>query len=241
MSKIFIVDRAYSSRGHTSLVGDYPELDEYTDKMKSHEQDPPLYDIWKKGGRPVLSEEMPSKYFLHSRKKNLADAFCIRSGIIVVSEKMKQIIERLDPDRHQFFPLDIFYRNRDPLDGRYFTLHITSSKPTIVLDQPAVQDKNFEGTKYRIFVSPNHTSNPIVVSENMVEDVNWWRDDFAKGTYFVSQKLLDEVKANKLIFFRTYATVLPKDQLITESPSLPETEPASMKKSGFFQTFKIFK
>ena len=241
MSETFIINTMYSERGHTLLVGDYPGLEAYIEETGAHDQDPPLYDVWKKGSRCVTPEEMPSNYHLHpKRNKNFADAFCIRNGIIVVSDRMKSLIEGLDPDLHQFFPINIIYRNGERSSKRYFTMHVTASKPTIFMNQPAVQQRSYAGIEYVHFVEPMSKVDPVIVNDEIAEGVHLWRDDFSKRTCFVSKKLLDEVKAQNLIFFRTYPTLLASNQLPSR-PSLSEDENVPDKKAGIFQKWNLFK
>ncbi len=183
---------------------------------------------------------MPSNYYLRSRKKSFADAFRIGNGIIVVSERMKKLIESLDPGLHQFFPLNIFYRNGDKLPSNYFTIHITTSKTTIYMNQPAVQQRSYAGIEYVSFLEPMSKTDPIIVNDGLVDGAHIWRDDFSKKTYFVSKTFLEEVKERKLIFFRTYPTLEASAQA-SHRATLAETEDVPTKKLGFFQRLNLFK
>ena len=75
----------------------------------------------------------PTVYRTRRREKVLASMIQIINTIIAVDEKLKSIIERLEPNVHQFSPLRIEMKDGTAYPGKYFILvvhnHLDTFRP----------------------------------------------------------------------------------------------------------------
>lgn len=92
---------------------------------------------FKDGMTKLRADEMPKKLVLSTRWKEFQDAFYSASGVNIMSKSAADILEEFDPGVHQFFPIEVFWKNGDPVPGEWRIFHVTH-------EEDAIQD---EGTK----------------------------------------------------------------------------------------------
>ena len=71
---------------------------------------------------PIRPHEPP--IFLRCYPLRTLGSFMFARGIPAVDEALKEIIERLEPGLHEFFPLEIRNHKNEISDHRFYTLHI---------------------------------------------------------------------------------------------------------------------
>lgn len=70
-------------------------------------------------GVPVLEDFIPKEYFVKGPKRPIADfAQCYEMAL--VSERFKAVVEALEPGVHQFFPVQLYWRGKKPVEGQYY-------------------------------------------------------------------------------------------------------------------------
>ncbi len=69
-------------------------------------------------GVPVSPQHMPTRWRFGSKERDLP-GFMGWGLVLTVSEAFREIIERFEPGRHQFFPLDDVTRKGEPIAKRY--------------------------------------------------------------------------------------------------------------------------
>jgi hypothetical protein len=145
-------------------------------------------------GRPVHSEFFPTKMRWLGGKVKIPDFTGGRCTAI--SERTKAIIERFEPNKHQFVPVDYYYGDSDIKERRYFFVccnridSLDHIKTTLVLRpsmQPGsdrkywvpIQDLVSDGEEYLIppHLSPNTSSN-LVFSLAKIGKIQLWCDKF---------------------------------------------------------------
>lgn len=72
---------------------------------------------------PVLEHEAPTSFNTERAIKKIGDLIMLNSRILAVSAELKAIIEDLEPDAHQFFPLQIV-QPRAVYPKQFFTVVI---------------------------------------------------------------------------------------------------------------------
>jgi len=73
-----------------------------------------------KWGQPVKPDFMPKRIQKNGPKRAVPD-FEKGWGMALVNEKFKQVVESLEPDVHQFFPVEHVWKNGDAIEnGPYF-------------------------------------------------------------------------------------------------------------------------
>jgi hypothetical protein len=75
-------------------------------------------------GRPIKPYFIPTKYEWGGPKnRKLPDALYGR-GVLLVSDRIKHVVENFEPHLHQFFPTDVFYKSNKELARKMFFLNI---------------------------------------------------------------------------------------------------------------------
>ena len=63
-------------------------------------------------GRPIKPDHMPTMLYPTKKVTKFPDYFTSAGPGLVVSEKFKSVVESLEPDRHQFFPIKIMSKSK---------------------------------------------------------------------------------------------------------------------------------
>ena len=63
-------------------------------------------------GRPIKPDHMPTMLYPTKKVTKFPDYFTSAGPGLVVSEKFKSVVESLEPDRHQFFPIKLCRKAR---------------------------------------------------------------------------------------------------------------------------------
>ncbi len=90
-----------------------------------------LVDGWRSGSRKLSPEHLPRVIVPRKPRTSWPDMFKTTNGLLVVREPAKAIIERLDPDLHQFFPLEIKTKRGLDIDGPWFAMNVTAKQDSI--------------------------------------------------------------------------------------------------------------
>ncbi|WP_298822633.1 DUF1629 domain-containing protein [uncultured Roseibium sp.] len=85
-------------------------------------------------GLPIGPGRLPTRAHETIGRKSLPDIFPM-PGLNAVSRKFREIVEEFEPRVHQFFPLDLFYKNGQPVEDEYFIFNCTISLDSIIVDQ----------------------------------------------------------------------------------------------------------
>ena len=90
---------------------------------------------------------MPDRLVIEKRRKSMPDGFLSQSSIFVASARAKEIIESFDPGVHQFFPLDVTWRNGDPVGGEWYSFNVYARQDSVVLDESTLRKAGGPATK----------------------------------------------------------------------------------------------
>ncbi|MEM8824920.1 MAG: DUF1629 domain-containing protein, partial [Pseudomonadota bacterium] len=93
---------------------------------------------WREGMRKTLPEEMPKELVARKPRKSWPDAFTAVNGLHVVTERAKDVIERFDPDLHQFFPLRLRTKRGVEIEGPWFAMNVTVRQSSVVVEKSRV-------------------------------------------------------------------------------------------------------
>ena len=81
-------------------------------------------------GRPIKNAFVPTKFRTTAKRKVLHQFFVATGAGIVVSGIFKKIVERFEPETHQFFPIDLVSKNGEELE-KMFMMVICNRLDTI--------------------------------------------------------------------------------------------------------------
>ena len=73
---------------------------------------------------PIRPHEPPVSFDIVRGGKSLASLIALNNGILAVDEALKEVIERLEPGIHQFFPIEIKLRRGKVYPESYYILVI---------------------------------------------------------------------------------------------------------------------
>jgi hypothetical protein len=158
-------------------------------------------------------EEVPKHAFLESTHKTIADFVSIRGRLSMCAEA-RNIIEALEPGRHQFFPVEITRkRSKKPiyrLDGRvldepYYMFNIQTWLDAVIIEQSKVVVTH-TSANIPPLVYPVHNDYDIKLNKSIVDGHHVWRGHRqCPLNLFFSDLLIDkllEKKLRKLEFFK---------------------------------------
>ena len=77
-------------------------------------------------GLPVGTRRMPTRAKETSCKKSYPDIFAM-PGLNAVSSRFRDLVEEFEPGVHQFFPLELYRKNGDPVEEEYFIFNCAVS------------------------------------------------------------------------------------------------------------------
>lgn len=158
--------------------------------------------IFKSGDRLLLAEETPQHLLLSRPEKRPRDIFQTQNGAMVASHALRDVIEEMDPGRHQFLPLTI-----DNLHdgGAWFILNVHARQDSIVDEESDVKQR-FESSGRELMSIPalEFEKLPLKLTfrKSEMSDLNIWRERRYKDYLFCSNSFEAEVGRRKLKFFK---------------------------------------
>ena len=160
-----------------------------------------LTRAWKDGEDigSLTSDQIPKSIKIKGIKKTtkLPDAFRVLNALPLVSDALRDVIERMDPGIHQFFPVDLTLpAGRKPETG-FNVIIVTTKKKTILSELSEVSGPRY-GTAYTL-KSPG---SKVVFSPRCLEGSNIWREVGYRGRLFISNELESVIRSEKLKFLK---------------------------------------
>ncbi|WP_374310710.1 imm11 family protein [Dongia sp.] len=138
-----------------------------------------------------------------SNHKVLPDFF--RVGTMpVCSDAFRVIVEKLEPNIHQFFPIEFDGGERGINDPKYFVFNVLSALDAILVERSAVFQREWEalsGTGKMTRYSRVEISSPagLVVKKEEIKEHHMWRTaNVLPRLLFFSDELMTQVAAAKL-------------------------------------------
>lgn len=169
------------SYGHDALDGDIRRV-EALDLSKDGGLTPRPGSMVDRG-RPVHGDHMPTQVIRQGPKRPTPDFFFLWS-MPVVSDAFKDTVERLEPQQHQFFPVDFRWRNGS-LAGRRHFLVVCNRLDSVHRELTTMR---FSGVLWR--PEPGGT-NRLVFDRSKCAGTHLWRDKHLISAPFVSDELAE--------------------------------------------------
>ena len=141
------------------------------------------------------------------KKESLLDMFKVQDGLIVISERLYDLLQQFDTGGTQFFEVPLFeYNQKDRRPGIYYILHIAEHKRALVPD--ASEELVLRGTneRYGDVWYNGLLTDKIAVSAGVAgTGVDLWMDPNMNDRIFFSDRLKAafkeaEIKASALKF-----------------------------------------
>ena len=191
--------------GKVQIPVDMPEWKQrYPYVGKGSEKTIDIVDGWRSGKRRTLPEEMPTELVADKPRKFWPDAFTGVNGIHVVSKRAKDVIERFDPDLHQFFPVHLRTKRRIEIEGPWFAMNVTVRQNSIVVEKSRVQVNPRAPDRLCSFYSTSTTKDVVVDASKLSPDIHFWREARFQGSLLGSDAFVAALKEAGIRFFPPY-------------------------------------
>lgn len=151
--------------------------------------------------RGELTEfEKPRIFKLVREHKNLASLILLNDRLTAVDQAMKEVIEHLEPDTHQLWPLDIRKKNGRPWPNKYYGLVIRHFKDSFLPEQSDASAFEVNSDGIVNVVPPYEKSAPMIgLSRQIIGDSHLWRElTISRLHIFMSDKMKEEINRLKL-------------------------------------------
>ena len=173
---------------------------------------------------PIEPHEIPHTFRTKSSYSNLASLIMLPNRLLAVDQQLKEIIERLEPGVHQFFPIQITMPRERAYPKPYFLLVIGQFLEGFRPEQspPEVLDKNYRLTCWRrtdwsdklVFVLEidSFCCPHLAFSRSAIGGAHLWRERRAlMNNILISDALQAEIAAAKLRIWKHWRVkeVLP--------------------------------
>ena len=170
-------------------------------------------------GARLGEDEVPRHLVLSkplSANTTLPDVFSTDLGELVVSRRVRDVIEAYDPDEHQFFAITVSRRlwpceGTEPMDGEWFILHVyrrsdtidpersPSSQPRPVLPSANPRTKKTSLGRY----IPSHRPDLTLRRSALPADLNIRRETAHIGGFWImSDRLAERFDWEGIVFLR---------------------------------------
>ena len=126
------------------------------------------------------------------------------NGIHVVSERAKDVIERFDPDLHQFFPLRLCTKRGVEIEGPWFAMNVTVRQDSIDLEKSRVQKSTRRPDKLNSFWVNSTTKDVLVDTSKLSPEIHFWREARFQGSLLGSDAFAAALKEAGVKFFPSY-------------------------------------
>lgn len=119
-------------------------------------------------GRPYEKEHVPTRFELEGPKRTITDVY---SGYgLFVDDKFKRAVEKLEPNLHQFFPVEFVWEDGSHAASRYWLV------PCARLDTVDRQKTTFEFRN--VWFLDGSKDKDLVFSRSQIGDHHVWIDKF---------------------------------------------------------------
>ncbi|MEM8692512.1 MAG: DUF1629 domain-containing protein [Pseudomonadota bacterium] len=188
---------------HKIQIGaDYPEWEaRFPYVGEAGKKTGEIVDAWRSGLRKNTPDEMPKELIVRKPRKTWPDAFETLNGLLVVSGAAKDVIERLDPGLHQFFPLSIRTKRGVVIEGPWFAMNVTERQNSIVIEQSRVLVNKRAPDRLCSFL---WDFKHVTVDPSKLSGIHFWREARFRGSLLGSDALLKELKDAGVKFFSSF-------------------------------------
>ncbi|CUH76197.1 hypothetical protein TRM7557_00761 [Tritonibacter multivorans] len=158
-----------------------------------------LSAVFMYGERRLLSEEVPKRLIAKHPRRIWPDAFLATGSLYVVREAIAEIIDTLDPARHQFFPLRLETPYGNAIAGPWFAMNVFARQDSVVMEKSCVyQSKDHPEELCSFF---HDGEDRVTVDPDRQTGLHLWRERRFQGSLLGSDTLMEKLAAKELGFF----------------------------------------
>ena len=124
----------------------------------------------------IAEHEPPVSFCLERGGKSIGSMVMLNSRILAVDETLKAIIEKLEPDVHQFFQIKIKRRNGEDYPNSYYTLVIGQYFDSFLPEQSEAFSFEKNGPMNYFHKENKAGVSGLAVSEAVFGNAHLWRE-----------------------------------------------------------------
>jgi len=192
-----------SAEAPMHIVGD---LVGWEEKLTSGREPYDLNKAFSNGSLWLDEKVMPDRLVIDKRRKWKPDGFRSQDSILVASSQAREIIESFDPGVHQFFPLEVTWRNGEPIGGEWFSFNAYARQDSIVIEQSTLRQCGGPAKKNFPAIPITYRKKDVALIEARLGSLNLWRELNVDHSLLNSDALHDAFRAEGLRFFWSYET-----------------------------------
>lgn len=159
-----------------------------------------IVDGWRSGKRPTVPDEMPKLLIAEKPRKTWPDSFITTNGLLVVRDTVRKVIDHLDPGIHQFFPIRFQTKRKLEIEGPWLAMNVTAKQDSVLVEKSRVLVNPDSPDTLCAFSTASRTEN-VFVDPSRQSGINLWRERRFPMSLLGSDRLAEELKAQKLRFF----------------------------------------
>lgn len=128
------------------------------------------------GGELSEPHQRPSEFRLDESRKSLGSLLLLTNRLLAVDAKLQEIIERLDPGVHQFWPLRMTQKKGEEYPVAYFGMIIRRFIDSFVPGQSAGYEGSEESNFFSTIDPTKKGYGDLAVSKGVVSGRHLWRE-----------------------------------------------------------------
>ncbi|AUQ65764.1 imm11 family protein [Phaeobacter inhibens] len=150
--------------------------------------------------------ECPKEFLTIKKYNNLADLIDTQDRLLAVSEALKSIIEDVEPEVHQFWPLKIISRRGEAYPVNYYGMVVGRFLDSFDYEQSRKENWRHSGDSYvpRSTMKKKDFSE-MVMSAKVIGGAHLWREPkVSKINLYFSDELQERIERAGLRLFKRY-------------------------------------
>ena len=126
---------------------------------------------------PIAAHEAPKCFETEKRYSSLGSLIELNDRIVAVDGPMKDIIERHEPGKHHFFPIEIVMPKKVIYPQRYFVMAIGQYLDSFSLEQSDPGSwRESSDKEFGFFEDTKKAMSGLALSKRVFGDVHLWRE-----------------------------------------------------------------
>lgn len=164
--------------------------------------------LWRDGNHidmKLTHEDVPKKIKITGLPKTarLRDAFWVVNGLPLVSDPLRDLIERFDPGIHDFFPVELeLPAGREPETG-YSVLILRAQKDTFIPELSHHGGDRYNGRMFQL-ITTSPKKRKVSFTPACLKGAHIWREKRLSGEVFLSDELEAAMRLEGIRFYKTW-------------------------------------
>ncbi len=180
------------------LIGSILEFEE---NIKDINKGAEIERVHHYGNRKLEENEIPKVLVLEKKRKTIPAGFLTRSSMFIVNKSVQNFLTKLDSGIHQFFPIEVKYKDGSRPEGEFFVMNVTYKQDSIVDENSSVESYFHPKTdKMKI----RHFRKNVTVQKSVLSNMNIWREERYPKSLLISDSFFEFLNEQKMKFLKSY-------------------------------------